>query len=101
MTTLILNGLSSTPFILKNYNRNTTFDLENNTMNSIAFFDIENEANTVSQLSSLGQTTITNLTIKHDSDTIYNLANLHARIASMNENLYDGEKININVSLRF
>jgi len=45
MNTLILNGLSSTPFELRNYNRNTSFDEARN-MNSIAYFDIAPTTNT-------------------------------------------------------
>jgi len=42
MNTLILNGLSSTPFTLKSYSRSTSFDNTNHNMNSVAYFDIEN-----------------------------------------------------------
>lgn len=97
MNTLILNGLSSTPFTLVNFNRNTSFT---NGMRSIAYFDLENTTTTVSTLQSIGLSGVTNITIKHDDDVIYNLANANANISSINESLID-DHININVSITF
>lgn len=97
MNTLILNGLSSTPFTLVNFSRNTSFA---NGMRSIAYFDLENTINTVSALQSIGLTGVTNITIKHDDDVIYNLPNLNAQITSINETLVE-DHININLSITF
>lgn len=100
MNTLILNGLSSTPFTLKNYTRNTSFDNTNNLMNSVAYFDIVNTTGAIASLQSIGTSGITNILIKHDGENIYNLANLSAHIASINENLFE-DNVNINVSVIF
>ena len=100
MNTLILNGLSSTPFILNNYNRNTSFDRENHSMNSVAYFDIVNENNAVSNLQNIGQSGITHILIKHDDEPIYVLANLNANINSISEALAD-DRVVINVSVVF
>lgn len=97
MNTLILNGLSSTPFTLVNFSRNTSFT---NGMRSIAYFDLENTTNTVATLQSIGLTSVTNITIKHDNEVIYNLPNLSAQITSINESLVD-DHINISVSITF
>lgn len=97
MNTLILNGLSSTPFTLVNFSRNTSFE---NGMRSIAYFDLENTTNTVSVLQSIGLAGVTNITIKHDDDIIYNLANTDAHISNINENLIE-DHININISITF
>lgn len=100
MNTLILNGLSSTPFTLINYNRNTSFDSNNHTMNSIAYFDIANTTGAIAALQNIGLTGVTNILIKHDGENIYNLANLTANIASINENLYE-DNVHISVSVNF
>ena len=100
MNTLILNGLSSTPFTLKNYTRNTSFDRNTHEMNSVAYFDIENTEGAVSRLQTIGTSGVTNILIKHDGENIYNLANISAGIQSINENLYE-DTININVSVIF
>lgn len=97
MNTLILNGLSSTPFTLVNFSRNTSFA---NGMRSIAYFDLVNATNTVSTLQSIGLTSVTNITIKHDDEVIYNLPNLNAQITTISENLVD-DHINVNVSITF
>ena len=99
MNTLILNGLSSTPFELRNYNRNTSFDEARN-MNSIAYFDIAPTTNTSAQLENIGKNPITNILIKHDDTPIYNLTNLNARISTINETLYD-DSVLINASIVF
>lgn len=100
MNTLILNGLSSTPFTLKNYTRNTSFDNITRAMNSVAYFDIENTEGAAARLQTIGTSGITNILIKHDGENIYNLTNLNANISSINENLYE-DTININVSVIF
>lgn len=100
MNTLILNGLSSTPFTLINYNRNTSFDLHSHEMTSIAYFDIENSTNAINTLQNIGISGVTNVTIKHNDETIYNLSNLSAGISTINENLYEDD-IRINVSIVF
>ena len=100
MNTLILNGLSSTPFTLINYNRNTSFDLHTHEMTSIAYFDVENGPNVVNTLQSIGTTGITNILIKHDGENIYNLTNLSANISTITESLYEDD-IHINVSVNF
>lgn len=100
MNTLILNGLSSTPFVLLNYTRNTSFDPSTHEMNSVAYFDVENGNGVVSQLQNIGRTGLTNITIKHDGENIYNLPNLNASISTINENLYE-DNVNINVSVIF
>ena len=100
MNTLILNGLSSTPFTLINYNRNTSFDLHTHEMTSIAYFDVENSPNVVNTLQSIGTTGITNILIKHDGENIYNLTNLSANISTITESLYE-DNIHINVSVNF
>ena len=97
MNTLILNGLSSTPFTLVNFSRNTSFA---DGMRSIAYFDLENTTNAVATLQSVGLAGVTNITIKHDDEIIYNLPNLIAQIVSINENLVE-DHININVSITF
>lgn len=100
MNTLILNGLSNQAFTLTSYNRNTSFDTETHDMNSVAYFDIANTSNAVTNLQNIGRSGVTNLTIKHDDTVIYNLANLSANIASINENLYE-DNVNINVCVIF
>ena len=100
MNTLILNGLSSTPFVLRSFNRNTAFEQGTRAMTSIAYFDIENGTNVSSALQNIGTSGITNITIKHDDETIYNLPNLNAQITSIIETLYE-DNININVSITF
>lgn len=99
MNTLIINGLSSTPFVLLNFNRNTLFD-ENRQMNSVAYFDIENAPNVSSNLQNIGKTGITHIQINHDGTPIYVLTNLTANITSITETLYD-DKIQINASITF
>lgn len=100
MNTLILNGLSSTPFTLLNYNRNTSFTPETHEMNSVAYFDIENGPNVAAQLQNVGKNGVTNILIKHDGENIYNLVNLNASITTISETLYDNT-IHINVSVNF
>ena len=100
MNTLILNGLSNQAFTLKSYNRNTSFDNMTHDMNSVAYFDIENTTNAISNLQNIGRVGVTNLTIKHDDTVIYNLANLSANISAINENLYE-DNIHINVCITF
>ena len=100
MNTLILNGLSSNPFTILSYNRNTSFDNETHAMNSVAYFDIANTAGAINNLQNIGLTGVTNILIKHDGENIYNLTNLHANISSINENLYE-DNIHINVCITF
>ena len=100
MDTLILNGLSSRAFTINNFSRNTSFDLESHIMNSIAYFDLLNTTNATSYLQQIGQGTVTNITIKHDDEVIYNLPNLNAAIRSISEVLVNGE-IQINISIVF
>lgn len=100
MNTLILNGLSSTPFTLKSYSRSTSFDNTNHNMNSVAYFDIENTTGAIAQLQSVGANGVTNILIKHDGENIYNLTNLNANITSINENLFE-DNVNINVTVNF
>lgn len=101
MNTLILNGLSNTPFTLLSYNRNTTFDVDNDhAMNSVAYFTVQNSTNTVNQLQNIGANTITNILIKYNNENIYNLSNLNAYIATINETLYE-DTINVNVTINF
>ena len=100
MNTLILNGLTNAPFTLKNYNRNTSFDLENHTMNSVAYFDIDSSSAATAALQEMGQTEITSIIINHNDTEIYNLSNITAKIATINETLYE-DIININVSIIF
>ena len=100
MNTLILNGLSNTPFTLLNYNRNTSFDVDSHEMTSIAYFDIANTTGASQQLENIGRNGITNLLIKHDNENIYNLANINANITTISESLY-GDTINITVSVTF
>lgn len=101
MNTLILNNLTETPFVLKSYNRNTTFDLNNDyAMNSTAYFDIDSSADVTAVLQTIGQTGITSIEIQHDGNSIYNLTDLTARISTINEYLQE-DNININVSITF
>lgn len=100
MDTLILNGLSNRAFTINNFSRNTSFDLESHIMNSIAYFDLLNTTNAISYLQQIGQGAVTNITIKHDDEVIYNLANLNAAIRSISEVLVNGE-IQINISIVF
>ena len=100
MDTLILNGLSSRAFTINNFSRNTSFDLESHIMNSIAYFDLINTTNAISYLQQIGQGAVTNITIKHDDEVIYNLPNLNAAIRSISEVLVNGE-IQINISIVF
>lgn len=98
MITIVFNGASSKAIELTGFNRSTTF--ENGNMNSMAYLNVVNTAQTAGWLQEFGLAGITNLTIKDGNDVIYNLANLNARISSVNESL-SGNEISVSVNIEF
>lgn len=98
MITIIFNGAASKAIELASFNRSTVFD--NGTMSSMAYFNVVNTANTAGWLQEFGLAGITSLEIRHDSETIYKLTNLNARLSSINESL-NGSEIAVSINVEF
>ncbi len=100
MITLTLNGLSNRAYTLNNFNRTTSFVVDENEKVSVAYFDIANENSAIQNLQDLIGTEITHILIKHDDQNIYLLSNTSAYITSVHEFLSENQ-IRINVTLNF
>lgn len=99
MTYVIFNGDAGKTIQLTGFNRNTTFD--NGVMNSMAYLNVVNDANTASWLRDYGLNGINRLTIKDDQqNTLYNIDQLTAHISSINESL-NGTEISVSVNIVF
>lgn len=87
---------NTTEFEVESYNKSTSFGGE--VMTSNAYASLRTDDITV--LNTLAQTTITNIKIYHDSNLIYDLQNISAKIDNINEYL-NGDRMSINVNLTF
>jgi len=79
MNTIIFNDTAS--FEVESYNKNTYFNGESITSNANCSVKISN----MTALNTLAEDTITSIEIDHDNESIYELANISAKIESINE----------------
>jgi hypothetical protein len=98
MNTIIFN--EDKTFGLESYNKTTTF--EGDTVNSSGYASLlmTQDTDTISDLVTVAQGTVTSIEIKHDGTSIYNSTNLNAKINNINEYL-SGDRINVNINFIF
>lgn len=98
MAKIILNNEE---FIFINYNRNTYFSEEEITSNG--YINGIGGENARSRLDTLGQETITSITIKNNYNiTIYSLENIEAKIVNIDESYADGQDgVTISLNIKF
>ena len=95
MANIIFNGEHT--YELNSFNRDTTFNVTDNTMTSNAYMNLRG---TDANLEALGRSSITSLEIKVNNETIYDLDEITAHITSLNETLI-GDSMSTNVNISF
>ena len=98
MNTVIFNNDTEHAFELSSYNRNTTFNGEQ--INSTAYMTLRADSSTIEYISSFIQTNITSIILTHDSDVVYQLNNISARITSIDEYL-NNDYVQMNINFIF
>lgn len=96
MAKIILNNEE---FDFNGYNRNTYF--HDDSISSTAYISDLRSIDLANRLKTLSQTTITSLQITVNNEVIYNLADIDAKMTSMDEAFNGVDTINTNVNLQF